>query len=219
MDENSPLYKGRYITMDLYRRYDALLLIGDRHVPEFAPQYLQVDSPEELHRWGVRQTPHAYYLDSWNDTPERIEAMMAGELEYEITDSGEEFVPLIRALLGQSDLVTNINYPNVGQMPDIRSGAVVETNAHVSEDSVRPITAGSLPEPVIEQIRRHVSTQETVVKAAFDGDLDLAFRAFRNDPQLLAYQPDTCEEMFRELVTTSHDYLGDWDMETASILE
>jgi alpha-galactosidase len=219
MDRDSPLYRGKQITMDLYRRFGALPLVGERHIPEFAPQYLRVDDPEQLHRWGVRQTPYAFYLDSWSDTPEQLEAYMSGEEAFELTESGEDIVRLVRALVGKADLTTNVNHPNVGQMPGVREGAVVETNANLSTGSVDPVTTGPLPDPVRTQINDHVSTQETLVKAAFSGDVDLAFQAFRNDPQLSAYQPETCEAMFRDLVTTSREHLeNNWDLGAAAVL-
>jgi alpha-galactosidase len=219
MADDEGLVKGREITLDLYRRYGVLPLVADRHLPEFAPQYLRVDDPDELHRWGIQQTPFSFYLDSWTDTPQELEAYMNGEEAFDLEQSGEIMIDLIQALEGDQPLTTNVNHPNVGQMPDIREDAVVETNARLTEGGIKPITAGTLPEPVREQVRRHVSTQETLVEAAFAGDVDLAFQAFRNDPQLLAFDPETCVAMFQDLVETSRSYLEDnWNLADAAVL-
>ena len=53
---------------------------------------------------------------------------------------------MIRALLGLGDLVTNVNLENMGQMTNAPLHAVVETNAHFSSGTIRPLQAGALRE-------------------------------------------------------------------------
>ena len=104
----------------------------------------------------------------------------------ELTDSGEELVGVMRALLGLAPLKTNVNVPNRGQAPDLERGALVETNALLTEDATTPLTAQPLPDPVRTLVERHVTNQETLVAAGFAGDLDLVFQAFCNDPLVAA---------------------------------
>ena len=52
-----------------------------------------------------------------------------GQEAVKINGTGEEGVNQIRALLGLCDLVTNVNLPNRGQIPNLPLEAVVETNA------------------------------------------------------------------------------------------
>ena len=60
----------------------------------------------------------------------------------------------MRSLLGLRDLVSNVNIPNYGQIPNLPLGAVVETNAHFCADSVKPVFAGALPESIYQMCIR-----------------------------------------------------------------
>ena len=136
----------------------------------------------------------------------------------ELTDSGEELVGVMRALLGLAPLKTNVNVPNRGQAPDLERGVVVETNALLTEDATTPLTAQPLPDPVRTFVERHVTNQETLMAAGFAGDLDLAFQAFCNDP-FVAVDPRTAQELFAELVDAERAYLRSYDLAGAAVLD
>jgi alpha-galactosidase len=96
------------------------------------------------------------------------------------------------------DFVTNVNYRNVGQSSNLPAGAVVETNAHFSQNHVQPLTAGKLPPGVQALVARHIDDQEMIIQAALERDKDLAFQAVFNDPTTnLAI--DRAWEMFEEI--------------------
>jgi alpha-galactosidase len=117
----------------------------------------------------------------------------------------------MRALVGLGTLVTNVNLPNSGQIADLPLGAVVETNALISHDEVRPIAAGSLPPQIAALVARHVANQELIVEAALARDLRLAFSAVYNDPAS-ALPVDEAWEMFREMLRGSHQFLAGWEI-------
>jgi alpha-galactosidase len=143
---------------------------------------------------------------------------MAGDEEFEFFDSGEEGVDIMRALLGFEDLKTNVNVPNRGQMPDVPNGAVVETNALFMTDEVRPLEADPLPDQVRSIVSTHVRNQETLVEAAFAGDVDLAFRAFLNDP-LVRLPLHDARDLFADLIAAVEPYLADdWNLDDATVL-
>jgi alpha-galactosidase len=123
----------------------------------------------------------------------------------------------MRALLGIDPVKTHLNVPNVGQCPDLPDDAVVETNVLVTGDDVTPLTAGELPEQVREIVRRTVTNQETLVEAGFEGDLDVAFQAFLNEP-LVTVSCEKARELFAELVDIERDYLTDYDLAGADVL-
>ena len=79
-------------------------------------------------------------------------------------------------------MVTNVNIPNYGQIPNLPIGAVVETNARFTADTLTPVFAGELPIEIYPLITRIVAEQELIVRAALERDLELAFIAFMNDP-------------------------------------
>lgn len=197
------------VKYELLRRFGILGAAGDRHLAEFVPGFTR--SPEELARWGILMTPVSMRIRRWKDAPLRTQSIMEGKQPFVIEHSGEEGVQQITSLLGLGNLMTNVNVPNVGQITNLPLGAVVETNAYFSRDSVRPITAGALPAGVLSLVSRHVSNQEMIIEAALTGDKDLAFQAIFNDPTTTA-PIDDAWAMFNEMLQASRAYLPGWKM-------
>jgi len=113
---------------------------------------------------------------------------------------------MIKALLGLGDLVTNVNMENVGQVFNLPLHAVVETNAHFSRDSIRPLTAGALPAGIASLINQHSANQEFIIEAALTENTDLAFQAFFTDPS--NHLPfDTAWELFNKMLQVNKEYL------------
>jgi alpha-galactosidase len=204
------------IAFDLYDRFGVFPAAGDRHLAEFVPWYLAIDDPDEFHRWGVRLTPSEARVSD-DESPAKMAEFENEAGEFELNDSSEEVVDIVRALLGLEPVKTNLNYPNVGQCPDLPDGAVVETNAVVTGDDVSPITAGTLPRQVHSMVETHVDNQETIVEAGLSGDLDLAFQAFLNDP-LVTIERERAAELFADLVDRERGYLDAYDLAGASVL-
>ena len=206
------------ITFDLYRRYGILPAAGDRHLAEFVPWYLDpVTEPEDIHRWGIKLTPSEYRVESWPKAERERQALLDGEEPIDVAAPNEEMVDLMTALLGGEAIKSNVNVPNRGQCADLPEGAVVETNALFTENSVTPLTAGHLPDPVRSLAETHVTNQERLVEAGFAGDLDLAFRAFRNEP-LVTLDPAEIESLFADMVDAEREYLTDYDLDGADVL-
>ena len=117
----------------------------------------------------------------------------------------------MRALVGLGDMFTNVNLENGGQIENLPYGAVVETNAYFSTDSVRPVVAGPLSDGVLNLVEPHVHNQEMIVEAALTGDVDLAFQAVFSDP-LTRLPIDKAWEMFQAMVEATKDYLPRFDL-------
>ncbi|MFB6074210.1 MAG: glycoside hydrolase family 4 [Haloarculaceae archaeon] len=207
------------VALDLYRRYGAYPVAGDRHLAEFVPWYLRIEDPEAVHRWGFRLTPGSYRADLWPSGERRREAVLAGDRSISLERSDEEMVDVIAALLGHGALETNVNVPNRGQCPDLPAGAVVETNALLGRDRCRPLVAGPMPREVVALVETHVRNQETLVEAGFEGDLDPAFRAFRSDPLVGSLTPEATQALFRDLVEAQASSLEAYDLAGADVLE
>lgn len=205
------------IAFDLYDRFGLLGAAGDRHLAEFVPWYLDIDEPDEIHRWGIRLTPSSARTEG-GEGPAKMKRHISGAAEFDFTESGEEVVDIMRALVGIEPIKTHVNYPNRGQTPDLMDGAVVETNAVVTGGGVTPITAGKLPREIRSMVMRTVNNQETLVEAGFAGDLDLAFQAFLNDP-LVTIQRDAARELFADLVGLEREYLQAYNLDSAAVLE
>ena len=158
-----------------------------------------IDSRREL-RQVIRVGSREYEIP-------RSNRLISGEEEPVLKPSGEEGHLLIKALLGLGDLVSNVNMPNRGQVPDLPFGAVVETNAFFSRARIDPLFAGETPRAILPLITRHVLNQENTLAAALNCDRKLGFITFMNDPQLSSVPPEAGEKLFSDMLENQRAWL------------
>lgn len=198
--------KGQ-VTYDLFRRYGLLPTGGDRHLSEFVPFYLKDE--QTATRWGLKLTPYSFRVERYMNKPMEFRQRLADKKPFKLKRSYEEAVQQIMALLGMGDMHTNVNLPNVGQVEGLPRGAVVETNAYFTKDSVKPEVSGRLPAGIEAWVARAARNQEMTVEAALTRDKHLAFQAFLNDP-LMSLTTDKAWKLFNEMLTATKDMLPGW---------
>lgn len=194
------------VKIDLFLRYGYIAAAGDRHLAEFCPGDWYLKDKETVEKWGFALTPVSWRKEDLKNRLERSERLYTGEEKFELKETGEEGVQQIRALLGLRDLVTNVNIPNYGQIPNLPIGAVVETNACFRANSLNPVFAGNIPDTIYPLISRVCGEQETVVDAALKRDLDDVFSAFVADPNVYLPLSDA-RKLFDEMIQNTKKYL------------
>ncbi|MBI9049181.1 MAG: hypothetical protein JEZ00_07170 [Anaerolineaceae bacterium] len=197
-------YSADQVKFNLFKRYGILAAAGDRHLVEFLPGFIK--SPENLFKWGVIRTPVSWRIERWTSAPQKTHDLINGVTSLELKSSGEEGVGMIKALVGLGDLITNVNMENKGQISNMKLGAVVETNAHFSHQSVRPINAGALPDGIAALINQHSTNQEMIIEAVVTKNVNLAFQAFYNDPTNIL-DIDKAWALFRNMLQLNQEYL------------
>ncbi|MBR4446503.1 MAG: alpha-glucosidase/alpha-galactosidase [Solobacterium sp.] len=179
------------VKMDLFRRFGAIAAAGDRHLAEFMPGDEYLKDPDTVRSWKFSLTPVSWRKEDLKNRLARSERLLNGEEEIPLQSTGEEGVLLIKALLGLTRVVSNVNLPNTAlQIPNLPLDAVVETNAVFSRNSVHPIAAGPVPQPIRVLILPHVENHARILKAAEDiasgtsaaECKELVIEAFLNDP-------------------------------------
>jgi alpha-galactosidase len=168
------------VKMDLFRRYGLIAAAGDRHLAEFCPRSWYLSSPKEVKKWGFALTPVSWRIANREKLKQMAKAYIDGTPMIPV-QSGEEGIKIIKAIMGLGNIVTNVNLPNAGQMPDLPAGAVVETNASFSRDNIQPLVTGGLPVDILALVTPHVSACEGIVEAMFENDMEKAFRVFSHD--------------------------------------
>ena len=197
------------VKFDLFKKYGYIAAAGDRHLAEFNEGKLYLASPEKVSEWRFGLTPVSYRKDDLQNRLEKSRKRISGEEEVKIWGTGEDGVNQIRSLLGLTQMVTNVNIPNRGQIPNLPIGAVVETNATFRDNSLTPVFAGEIPIGIYGMISRIVSEQEMIVEAGTKRDLSLAFTAFINDP-LVTIPEDDAKKLFDEMVENTKAYLDEY---------
>ncbi len=204
---NDKVKHGERVKFDLFLRYGVIAAAGDRHLAEFCPGDWYLNSPEQVENWGFSLTTVDWRRNQLRERLEKSAKLLSGELKPEFKPTGEDGCRQMRALLGLDDLVTNVNLPNRGQIPNLPMGAIVETNAIFRGDSVKPVFAGEVPESIYSLVSRACGNQVSLDKAIAERSLDRAFAVFANDP-LVRLPIDKAREMFDGMIENTKDYLG-----------
>jgi galacturan 1,4-alpha-galacturonidase len=165
--------------------------------------------PETVASWKFHLTTVDFRKKGLKQKISQNQTFINENQQFEFERSGEEGVSIILALLGVEDLVTNVNYPNSGQIEGLPIGAIVETNALFRQDSIQSVFSGMLPLDIRIMVHRHILNQESVLKAALTRDRKLAFNAFVNEP-LMSISREHAEELFAEMLRNTQRYLPDW---------
>lgn len=210
-DKINPFHCDHRVKFDLFEKYGYIAAAGDRHLAEFCPGKWYLKDPETVHKWGFALTPVSWRKEDLKERLARSQRLINGEEQLEIKHTNEEGYNQIRALLGLCDLVTNVNIPNVGQIPNLPLGAVVETNAIFRSDSITPVMAGEIPASIYPLISRVCGIQEELSDAIAKRDVERIFNAFSNDP-LVTCSKEEARELFKEMVENTKEYLTDFDL-------
>lgn len=202
---NNSFESAHRVKFDLFRRFGFIAAAGDRHLAEFMPPWYLKD-PETVKKWKFGLTPVSWRKEDLQKRMERSDRLISGTETPDLKGSGEEGVLLIKALLGIAPMRSNVNIPNIGQIPNLPLHAVVETNALFERDAVIPVMAGDIPDNLHPLIARHVDNQENTVRAALNTDKKLALTTFLNDP-LMALPPEDGEALFDTMMRATKAFL------------
>jgi alpha-galactosidase len=202
---NNHFASAQRVKFDLFLRYGIIAAAGDRHLAEFMPPWY-LKSPEAVQGWMFSLTTVDWRERNLTERLEKSHRLVSGEEAVTLDGSGEEGHLLIKALLGLGDMVSNVNITNVGQIPNLPLGTVVETNALFRRDYIGPVFAGEIPENVLALVMPHALSQDTVLKAALNCDKTLALSAFLADP-LVRLEPDDGEKLFDIMLRNTKAFL------------
>lgn len=184
------------IALQLLKDFGALGAAGDRHLAEFLPWFLRSD--EELWRYGVIRTPYSWRVSQAAE--KRAKVFKDEELLATLSD--EEGVDIMRSLMGDRTLYTNMNRPNEGQVSYLPKGRIVETNCFISENSIVPVVSSDPPLAVQQLVRKASDVQQLTLEAVLRKDDSLLFQAFLLDP-LMTLERSKAEELFSRMLIAS----------------
>ena len=199
------------VKMDLFLRFGWIAAAGDRHLAEFCPGKWYLENPERVAEMHFDLTPVSWRKQDLLEKQEKSRKLYSGELPIEVQETGEEGIHQIRALLGLEDLVTNVNLPNMGQIPNLPLGAVVETNAIFRSGEVTPVMAGEIPAEILPLVGRICAEQEALNKAIAARDVDAIFQQFVGDPLVTCSYADA-RKLFKEMCENTKEYLTSYDL-------
>ncbi len=203
---NSMFESKEKVKMDLFLRTGVIAAAGDRHLAEFCPGNWYLKNPEQVEKMCFRLTTVDWRKENLKERLEKSARLVSGEEQPQIAGTGEDGVKQIRALLGLHELVTNVNLPNHGQIENLPFGAIVETNAVFSANSVKPVMSGKIPEQINTLVSRICFEQLALLKAIQNRNLEEIFAVFCSDPLVSCTIPEA-RLLFDEMTDNTKAYL------------
>lgn len=171
------------VKFDLFKRFGLIAAAGDRHLAEFMPGSSYLKDPETVASWDFALTSVDWRKQDLKERLAKSERLRSGEEKLVLKTTGEEGILLIKALCGLERLVSNVNIPNTfGQISNLPTDAVVESNAIFERDAIRPVNAGELPANVKALVMPHIYNHERILEAALTCNRALVYEAFEKDP-------------------------------------
>ncbi len=205
-----PFAYGNKVKLDLYRRYGALAAAGDRHLAEFLPNGWYLKDPQTVRDWQFGLTTVDFREKQQADRIAETIAFAEGAKPFPVRKSTEEAADLMKALLGFKTLVTNVNLPNQGQMPQMPLGSIVETNCVFSHDQIKPVVSGKLPTAVANLVYRNCVNIDTTYEGIKERNLSTIFAAFVNQPLCGSLTLEQSKALFRDMCRNTRAYLDPW---------
>lgn len=204
---NNAFVSKEKVKMELFRRFGYMAAAGDRHLVEFCEGKWYLESVDRVIEMGFGLTPVSWRKEDLQERLARSARLISGEENVAVKGTGEEGVDQIRALLGLTELMTNVNLPNIGQIPNLPMGAVVETNAVFRSGTVTPVFTGPVPKEILPLVGRICTEQELLNEGIAERSFEKIFTAFANDP-LVTCGLEDARKLFDEMVDNTVKYLS-----------
>lgn len=196
-----------WLAGDLFNQFGYLPYIGDRHTAEFLPNCLAPDE-KRLQQWRLVRTSVRERKERLRKNQERLAEWIAGKRPLPEDKPSRETAADIAAIrVRGGQLIDVVNVPNVGQIPNLPTGAVVESLGVVNALGFTPLAVGELPEPIVRLVRPHVENQEAILQAVVEEDAEKAMHALMNDPLCSHLPYARIREMAAELLAANRRLL------------
>ena len=176
--------------------------IGDRHLFEFLPGYL--NDREQMVQLGLEQTTADNREQGKVDALAGLEKLLSEGEDLTVPGSSDDVAGWIAALYGGPVIEDNLNAPNIGQVPQLPEGAIVETRGVLDQAGFHPL-ASPLSEGLESIVRPHALREELTVDAALEGDFEKALAAMKSDPLLPS--PEVARPLLEELIAATKEWL------------
>ena len=188
-----PLFRDRWealpeefepLTRRVFDAFDLFPIPGDEHLCEYLPW---VSDPQtkpwekyelELYEWQVHSQGRD---DNWVELEKATENR--ADPEQFIPPTSEGALEIIENIQKDSDFYWEaVNIPNVGLIPNLPEGAIIELPGLVNADGVTGVPVGALPEGIAELLRREITVSHMTVDSVVAGDRQLALQTLLLDP-------------------------------------
>lgn len=173
-------------------RYEVMKHFGyfctesSEHLAEYTPWFIKRSRPDVITQFGIPLDEYPKRCieqrAQWQDQA----ASLTSGAPLDHVKSHEMGADIINAIETNTPLVTYINMPNRGQIPQFPEGLPVETPCLVDGNGVQPTVVDDIPVQLRALMQSQISVQELAVTGIVQQDLSLIYQAAMMDPHTAA---------------------------------
>lgn len=191
----------------IWRELGYLPSIADRHTTENWPWFLAGQTGELP--FGITRTTIEERIVWQADKRESLERYAAGD-DDALGQQGhgdDPVVTVVEALSGSRSFLYGSNYANVGQIPGLPEGAVVETRCLFDAAGVHPVCS-PMPDLLKILVLPHVLRQEAIIDIALRGSRDELVALVLTDPLCSHLRVGECRAMVEEMLAATRSWIS-----------
>ncbi|MEI6845802.1 MAG: hypothetical protein WCK36_01995, partial [Candidatus Firestonebacteria bacterium] len=194
------------LTMELFEKYGALLVAGDKHIAEFFP-YFYKESTGRGKRYGLAPFNIQKRIDDKLWSKNLLKKWVRGEEKPWDMDkfSGEDAHSIIVSIIANDSHIHQVNIPNNGSISNVPAWATVEAPAIFGGYGYKNIALGKMPEHMAAIVTNLAVIHDYTVDAIVKKDRKLAVQALLLDPLLKEF--DTVDQLLNDLLASQKKYL------------
>lgn len=194
-------------------RYEVMDHLGyfctesSEHLAEYVPWFIKAGRDDLIAEFSVPLDEYpARCIEQIAEWRAQADAL-TGAARIEVSKSHEFAAEIMNAMVTDRPYRIYGNLANIGQIPQLPSGAAVETPCLVDANGVSPTIVTDIPPQLVALMRTQINVQELVVRALHDENPEHIYHAAMMDPHTAA---ELDLRQIRSLVTdllAAHD---DW---------
>jgi len=211
-----PLFRKRFfeldpkfepLTRDVFSAFGLFPVPGDTHLCEYLP-WMSYSQTKPWDKYNIRLYDWELFANVRDFGLHRLNEMANGNMTTEglLNTDSEGALEIIENIAGgATHYHLAANLPNVGQVGNLPTGAIVETPVIVNGAGIQPTHMGALPEPIAELCRREITVAQLCVDAAVEGNREKALQCLLLDPVITDIS--TAKKILDDYLTSYREYL------------
>ena len=175
--------KVRYEVM---RHFGYFCTESSEHLAEYTPWFIKQGRNDLINDFGIPLNEYPKRCVEQREEWAEQAANLTSGAPLGHTKSHEMGADIINAIVTNTPLMTYVNMPNRGQIPQFVEGLPVETPCLVDGNGVQPTVVDDIPVQLRALMQSQISVQELTVQAILQEDIGLIYNAAQMDPHTAA---------------------------------
>ena len=181
--EDPETYAQDKVRFEIMRHFGYFVTESTRHMSEYVPYFRKrPELVEEFAPPSARNRDASAWEQRRTTYFDQMRRQASGEEPIEFNRTHEYCSYVVHSEVTNTPFRINGNVRNTGLITNLPAGCTVEVPCLVDATGIRPCYVGDLPPQLAGLNRTNVNVQELAVKAALEGNREVAYQAVQLDP-------------------------------------